>query len=162
MRWRNSIRQMDKAQYTLHVKRTSVKKEIQLLARPAPFMSALSTLTFSGLKGNNSWITKRPGHYFKIMLGVIWCLKWLSARRTFATVLHSRGPILNGHLKKWPIAVIWQCAWKRLIWRLGRIAKTQATVAFPNEVFWSCCLALSLNMPGGPLGAGLGASLVPV
>lgn len=64
------------------------------------------------------------------------------------------GDYFKWALKNWPIAVIWQYAWKRAILRLGvlnRIAKNTATVAFPNEVFCSCCLALFLTTPGGPL-----------
>lgn len=34
--------------------------------------------------------------------------------------------------------------------------QTTAPVAFPNEVFCSCCLARSLAMPEGPTYAGLG------
>lgn len=94
----------------------------------------------------------------KIMLGVIWWLKWLSAERTFATVLHSIGFILKGH-SNWPAAVIWQYARKGVILRLGvlnRIAKLQLQLPFPNEVCCSYCLARSLAMPGGPTCAGLG------
>lgn len=42
------------SQGSIHVKGTSVGKENQLLARPAPFLSAFGTLTFSGFTENST------------------------------------------------------------------------------------------------------------
>ena len=46
-------------------------KKIQLLPRSATFMSASCTRKASGLEEDIVYVTIRPGHYFKIMLGVI-------------------------------------------------------------------------------------------